>query len=60
MKGRLAPALDIARTIEQTKNNKEAHLRPNSHREQAGDAERYCPVRIRIAPDQLGRYQQHE
>jgi len=34
--------------------------RPNTYRDQARDAERYFPVRIRVARDQLGRDKQYE
>jgi hypothetical protein len=34
--------------------------RPNSQRDQARDAERYFPVRIRVARDRLGRDRQYE
>jgi hypothetical protein len=34
--------------------------RPNSHRDQARDAERYFSIRIRVARDQLGRDKQYE
>jgi hypothetical protein len=34
--------------------------RPNSHRTISRDAERYFPVRIRVARDQLGRDRQYD
>jgi hypothetical protein len=34
--------------------------RPNSHRDQVRDAERYFPVRIRVARGQLSRDKQYE
>jgi hypothetical protein len=34
--------------------------RPNSHKDHARDVERYFPVRIRVARDQLGRDKQCE
>lgn len=34
--------------------------RPNSHRDQARDAERYFPVRIRVARGKLGRDRQYQ
>ncbi|HEX4112582.1 MAG TPA: hypothetical protein VH020_08610 [Stellaceae bacterium] len=34
--------------------------RPNNYRVQARDAERYFPVRIRVARDQLGRERQFD
>ena len=34
--------------------------RPNTYKDQARDAERYFPVRIRVARDQLGRDKQYE
>ena len=47
---------------ERKKNIKEASPmpRPNTYRDQARDAERYFPVRIRVARDQLGRDKQYE